>query len=173
MLFIDSTIFTEIPPLRAQWSLRGAQACVPIPGQHGKHVLTGVLNITTGTYLQYASPAFKQAQFQEVLRMIRTQWRGWQIVLFLDRLPAQWAGASRRVARALGIELRWLPTACPHLHPVDHLWRHLKQDVLANEPTPNLKKTLKRAWNYLASLSPRQRLQKAGVLSEDFWLKDV
>lgn len=146
---------------------------MPITGTHGKQVLTGVLNIKTGSYLQYASRQFKQQHFQEVLRLIRTHWRGWQIVLFLDKLTAHRARASRQLAAELGIELRWLPTACPHLNPVDHLWRHLKQDILANEPTPNLKKTLKRAWNYLAELPPRQRLQKAGVLSKDFWLKDI
>lgn len=155
------------------WSLKGEQACVPITGAHGKRVLTGVLNIKTGTYLQYASHAFKQTHFQEVLGLIRAHWRGWHIILFLDKLPAQWALLSRQRARALAIELRWLPTACPKLNPVDHLWRHLKQDILANEETPNLDKTLKRAWEYLASLSPRQRLQKAGVLSENFWLKDI
>lgn len=173
ILFLDSTIFTEVPPLRAQWALRGEQACVPIIGTHGKQVLTGVLNIKTGTYLQYASPEFKQPQVHEVFHLIRAHWRGWHIGLFLDKLPAQWALSSRWLAQVLGIELRWLPTACPHLNPVDHLWRHLKQDILANEPTPNLEKTLKRAWNYLADLSPRQRLLKAGVLSDDFWLKDI
>lgn len=173
ILFIDSTIFTEIPPLRAQWSLRGEQACVPITGKHGKQVLTGVLNIKTGDYLQYASAQFKQPHFQEVLHLVRAHWRGWQIVLFLDKLSAQRARASRQLAHDLAVELRWLPTACPHLNPVDHLWRHLKQDILANEPTPNLKKTLKRAWNYLADLPPRKRLQKAGLLSEDCWLKDL
>lgn len=170
---MDSTIFTEVPPLRAQWSLRGTQACVPITGKHGKQVLTGVLNIKTGRFLQYASKQFKQQQFQALLRLIRAHWRGWQIVLFLDKLSAHRARASQQLAAALGIELRWLPTACPHLNPVDHLWRHLKQDILANEPTPTLKKTLKRAWSYLADLPPRQRLLKAGLLSEDCWLKDL
>ncbi len=170
---MDSTLFTEVPPLRAQWSLRGEQACVPSTGKQGKQVLTGGLNIKTGSYLQYASKQFKQQHFQARLRVIRAPWRGWRIVLFLDKLSAHRAGASRPLAADLGIALRWLPTACPHLNPVDHLWRHLKQDILANEPTPNLKKTLKRAWSYLADLPPRQRLLKAGLLSEDCCLKEL
>jgi len=94
-------------------------------------------------------------------------------VLFLDKISAQWAKSSRRLARGLQIELRWLPTACPELNPVDHLWRHLTNDVLANEPLPNLEATLKRAWSYLVDLSPVERLRKAGVLSGSFWLQDV
>lgn len=172
-MFIDSTIFTEVPPLRAMWAPVGTQAPVPITGSHHNRVLTGVLNIRTGEYLQDASTEYNQGQFQQVLRVLRAHWRGWHIVLFLDKHSAQRAHASRQVARQHGIELRWLPTACPKLNPVDHLWRHLKQEVLANEATPDLDNTLKRAWEYLASMSPQQRLQKAGVLSEDFWLKDL
>jgi len=173
-LFIDSTIFNEIPPLRAMWAPIGEQACVPILGQHhDKRILTGVLNIQTGTYWQYSSETYTQATFQTILRLIRQQWRGWQIVLCLDRISAQWAKRSRHLAQDLCIELRWLPKACPELNPVDHLWRHLKREVLANEPLPDLDATLKRAWSYLADLSPRERLRKAGVLSGRFWLRDV
>lgn len=136
-------------------------------------VLTGVLNIQTGDYLQHASTEYKQTDFQQVLHLMRAHWRGWHIVLFADKHPAHRAKRSRQLARQLGIEVRWLPTACPELNPVDHLWRHLKNDILANEPTPDMDATLKRAWDYLASLSPQQRLQKAGVLSEDFWLADI
>ena len=174
ILAIDLTIFTQIPPLRAMWAPIGEQACVPITGEHNKRImLTGVLNLKTGTYVQYFSESYTQETFQTILRHIRWRWRGWHIVLFLDRISAQRAKASRRLAGQLGIELRWLPTACPELNPVDHLWRHLKQDVLANEPLPNLDIVLKRAWTYLANLSPRERLRKAGVLSPHFWLADV
>jgi transposase len=147
---------------------------VPILGRHrDKRILTGVLNIQTGTYLQYFSETYTQRTFHTILHFIRRRWRGWKIVLFLDKISAQWAASSRQLAGQLGIELRWLPKACPELNPVDHLWRHLKKNVLANEPLPDLEATLKRAWSYLAELSPAERLRKAGVLSQRFWLRDV
>ncbi|MCI0562687.1 MAG: transposase [Nitrososphaera sp.] len=173
-LFIDSTIFNEIPPLRAMWAPIGAQAEVPILGQHrAKRILTGVLNIQSGSYFQYSSEAYNQDTFQLILKLIRRRWRGWHITLFLDKISAQSALRSRRLAHDLGIQLRYLPTACPELNPVDHLWRHLKKDILANEPLPDLKTTLKHACAYLEDLSSRQRLRKAGVLSGHFWLQDV
>jgi transposase len=173
-LFIDSTIFNEIPPLRARWAPIGQQAEVPILGRHrDKHILTGVLNIQSGTYLQYFSQSYNQGTFQRILHLVRRHWRGWNIVLFLDKISAQWARSSRQLARQLGIELRWLPKACPELNPVDHLWRHLKNDVVANEPLPDLEATLKRSWSYLEELSPRDRLRKAGVFSDRFWLADA
>ena len=152
----------------------GKQVEVPILGQHRvKCILTGVLNIQTGSYFQYSSEAYNPDSFQLILQLIRSHWRGWHIVLFLDKISAQRAKRSRQLAKDLGIQLRWLPTACPELNPVDHLWRHLKKDVLANEPLPDLKTTLKYACAYLDDLSPRERLRKAGILSEHFWLQDV
>ena len=173
ILFLDSTIFSEIPPLRAMWAPIGEQARVPIIGSHAKRFLTGVLNIQSGDYLDYASPQFRQANFQQVLHLIRSHWRGWQIVLFLDRNKAHTTLASRHLARQLGIQLRWLPTACPELNVLDCLWRHLKDDIVANQPTPDVDATIECACRYMADLSPRERLQKAGVFAQDFWLADV
>lgn len=156
------------------WTPIGQQAKAPILGQHrDKRILTGVLNIHTGSYFQYSSEAYTQDTFHIMLKLVRRRWRGWQIVMFLDKISAQWAHSSRRLAKDLGIQLRWLPKACPELNPIDHLWRHLKNDVLANEPLPDLETTLKHACSYLNHLLPRQRLRKAGVLSERFWLQDV
>lgn len=169
-MFLDSTIFMEIPPLRAMWAPIGHQAKVPITGSHAKRVLSGVLSLTTGTLLHHESEHYRQHDCHTMFRLLRSHWRGWAIVLFLDRHPAQWAQSSRLLARQLGVELRWLPVACPELNPVDHLWRHVKHDIVANEPTPNLEATVQRACDYLDSLPPRVRLQKAGVLSEGFWL---
>jgi hypothetical protein len=136
-------------------------------------VLTGVLNIKSGDWLDHVSHRYRQEDCQTVLHMIRSHWRGWRIVLFLDRHSAHRAKQSRALARTLHIELRWLPTACPELNVVDHLWRHVVQDVLANEPTPQLDLAVRRAQEYLRALSPHDRLRKAGVFSPTFWLADL
>ena len=88
-----------------------------------------------------------------------------------------WTGAartrpsgSRALAAELGVELRFLPTACPELNPLEGLWREVKGRVLANEPTPDLDISLERAIDHLMAMTGRQRRQTAGVLSENFWL---
>lgn len=173
ILFLDSTIFSEVPPLRAMWAPLGQQACVPIRGKHARRFLTGVMNIRTGAYLDFASAEFKQHHFQKILRAIRRHWRGWRIVLFLDRNTPHHATASRRLARELNIQLRWLPKACPELNVMDHLWRHVKDLMVANAPTPNVVATVQGARHVIQRMTPKERLQKAGVLSKDFWLADV
>ena len=170
VLFSDATILTETPPLRAGWSLVGEQAEVPVTGNRGKTVLYGALNPATGRLWLDEAPTWNQYTFQDHLRNVRAVWRGWNIVLFLDRGTPHTAGASRRPAAELGVELRFLPTACPELNPVEGLWRHAKGRVLANEPTPDLDGSLGRVCEELFEMTGRERLRLAGVLSGNFWL---
>jgi hypothetical protein len=66
------------------WAPIGEQVEVPIIGRHrDKRILTGVLNIQTGTYFQYFSETYTQETFQTILGHIRRFWRSWHIVLFL------------------------------------------------------------------------------------------
>jgi transposase len=97
-------------------------------------------------------------------------WRGWRIVLLVDRGSPHTAKASRALAKELGIELRLLPTACPELNPLEGLWRHAKGRVLANEPMPDLSASLARVCEELLMMSNTERLRLAGVLSGNFWL---
>jgi transposase len=170
---MDSTIIREIPPLYHGWAPIGEQAVVPITGNHAKRVLSGVLNILSGQCLMDVTRRFRQGEFQSLLRQIRRCWRGWQIVLFLDRHGAHVAPGTRRLAKALHIELRFLPTACPELNVMDTLWRKAKAEALANEPTPDVDDSVAAAITFIRDLSAAQRLRKAGVHSRNFWLADV
>lgn len=143
---------------------------MPITGNRSKRVVFGALNVGTGTVCLDEAAGWNQSSFQDHLRHLRSLWRGWNIVLFLDRGSPHTARASRALARRLGIEVRFLPTACPELNPVEGLWREIKGRVLSNEPTPDLGESLSRALDHLRGMTGRQRLQTAGVLSGSFWL---
>jgi transposase len=132
--------------------------------------LYGALNPKTGAICLDQALRWNQESFQEHLRHLRRQWCGWRIVLFLDRGSPHTAKGSRRLAKELGIELRWLPVACPELNPLEGFWRHLKGDGLANEATLWSEEYMGRAFRYIESLSPLELLGKAGVLSGNFWL---
>lgn len=70
----------------------------------------------------------------------------------------------------LGITLLWLPTRSPHLNPMDHLWRDVKQNVCANRQDASIDLLVTRVLRHLQRLPPRSVLRKAGVLSRRFWL---
>lgn len=169
---MDETILTERPPLRKAWARGGKQALVPITGNRDKRVLYGALNIKTGSMLLSDAPVWNQDEFQIFLLMIDQLWRGWHIVLFLDRGSPHLADLSLDLAAELHMELRWLPKACPQLNPMDHLWRHLKNEVLPNESIP-IDEMVARSYDYFSNLTPKEILIKAGVLSLKFWLSNA
>ena len=170
VLFSDATIVRQTPPLRACWSLLGEPAEVPIVGNRAKRVVYGTLNVGSGSLcLDHTSENWNQDTFQEHLRHLRSHWRGWNIVLFLDRGSPHRAGRTRALVKELGIEMRFLPTACPELNPVEGLWRYVKNQILANEPTPDVETATRRACEDLMEMAYSQRMQTAGV-SEKFWL---
>ena len=140
-------------------------------GDHTRRILYGTMSLR-GSLLIHDAPQFTQEEFQTHLRMIRALWRGWKIVLFLDRAPSHTAEESIVFAEDLGMALRWLPVACPKLNPMDHLWRHIKGDVLANAPYHSLDEGVTQIHQYLQDIGPAGWMRKAGLLSEQFWLRE-
>jgi len=92
------------------------------------------------------------------------------LYLLVDHDSSHTALASQRLARKLGITLLWLPKQCPHLNPVEHLWRALKADVAANRQFATIDERLRYAQAWIQHLSPQQALRKSGLLSPTFSL---
>src|ERR687888_1829767 len=135
---LDETIITETPPLYACYGRIGEQVCVPITGAHARRVLHGVLNIRSGELLLLITEEWVQETHQAFLSMVRSHWRGWNIVLFEDRGSPHTAEDSLAMAKTMHIEIRFLPTATPELNAMDHLWRHVKGRALANRPVASI-----------------------------------
>lgn len=167
---LDEIFILETPPLTSCYCRIGEQACVPITGSHNRRVLHGAMNIQTGAVVLLVTDTFNQSTHQTFLRLIRSHWRGWQIVLFEDRAKQHTAYASRELATNLNIPIRLLPKATPELNAMDHLWRHTTREGLANRQTISIDQSAEAACQYIRHLSPRERLRKAGVLSGNFWL---
>jgi transposase len=170
ILMLDETIITETPPLYACYGHIGEQVRVPITGNHARRILHGVINIGSGDVLLLITEEWVQETHQAFLIMIRSHWRGWNIVLFEDRGSPHTAGESLRLAGELHIKLRFLPKATPELNAMDHLWRHVKGRGLANRATQSIDESADSACRYILGMNRRERLRKAGVLSGNFWL---
>jgi transposase len=170
VLMSDATIITEIPPLRAAYAPIGEQAVVPITGNHAKRVVFGALNIYTGHQELLITSHWEALTWQAFLHQIRNVWRGWHIVLFIDRGSPHTAKNSQALAKNLSIEIRWLPVATPELNAMEALWRDAKDYILANRSTDTIDDSADAFCQYILELTSQQRLQKAGVLSGKFWL---
>jgi hypothetical protein len=170
ILMLDETIVCETPPLYSCYGRIGSQVRVPISGNRRKRILHGVLNIRSGTVLLLVTDEWVQETHQYFLTMLRAHWRGWRIVLFEDRGSPHTAEESRELAQALGIEVRFLPRATPELNAMDHLWRHVRGRSLADRTIHSIEDSADQACQDILSMTPHERLRKAGVLSGNFWL---
>jgi transposase len=156
---LDETIVTETPPLYARYGPVGEQAEVPISGSRAKRILHGAINIRSGEVALLVTAEWDAETHQAFLRQIRSHWPGWRIVLFEDRGPAHTAAESQTLVRELGMEVRWLPRATPELNAMDHLWKHVKAKVLANQPTRSIDQSAEAAYQYILTSVRHNRKQ--------------
>lgn len=173
LLFIDATTLRWFPPLRYAWAFRGTQALVKITGRNAKRVLFGALNPRTGHRLVLRRFRQRQEDFQAFLQHLRHHYGGRPIWLLLDKAPCHDAIKSQQLAAQWGFTLLWLPKQCPELNPVDHLWKELKRLMAANRQFKTVDKGADYAEHWFLGLTPREALRKGGILSKDFWLKDI
>ena len=167
---LDETIITETPPLYSCYGHVGEQVRVPITGNRSKRILHGAINVRSGDVSLLITEEWVNETHQTFLAMIRSHWRGWNIVLFEDRASQHKSPESLGWAERLGIEVRLLPRATPELNAMDQLWRHTKRETVGRRATKTVATSALDACQYIIDLSPRDRLRQAGVLSGNFWL---
>lgn len=167
---LDETIITETPPLYGCYGHIGQQVCVPITGKRAKRTIHAALNILTGEILLLITDVWDEVTHQYFLEMVHSHWRGWHLIVFEDHGSIHTAEASVETAKSLGIQIRFLPTACPELNAMDQLFRFVKTRAVSNWPTRSVDDSAMAACHYLYALSPHERLVQGGVLSGNFWL---
>jgi transposase len=172
LLFEDETDLLLFPPLRGCWARRGKSAEVAISGRNARRVIFGAINVQTGHRLLLPRPRQRGEDFQAFLELIHDHYRSWPVVLLLDEDSSHTAHGSVALARELEIGLIWLPKRCPELNPVDHLWGHAKDEVCANHQEPSIEHLVDRFIRHIHGLSPGEAREKAGILSDDFWLRE-
>jgi hypothetical protein len=172
-LFEDETDLLRFPPLRAAWGIRGQALAVPLSGFNARRVLFGTVNLTTGHRLFLVRQRQRGEDFRAFLSLLRSHYRGWESALLLDEDPSHTAHDSERLAKRQRIEMIWLPKRCPELNGMDHLWGHGKDHRSANKQYGTIEDQASDFVAYLQGLSNQDALRQAGILSDDFWLRDV
>jgi transposase len=153
--------------------MRGEQARVPITGRNAARVLQGSLNLATGHCILMRQPNRKQGNFGTYLRQLRLHYGRRPLWMLLDKDPSHTARENQRLAQELNIQLLWLPKQCSELNPMDQLWKELKKEMAANRQFRNIEEGANQAESWLQSLSRWQVLQKAGLHSQNCWLKGL
>jgi DDE superfamily endonuclease. len=159
--------------LRHTWAFKGEQALVPITGRNAKRVLFGVINFRTGYRIVLRQHQQGQEDFQAFLRLLRKQYRNRPIVLLLDKASCHEAVRSQLLVVQLDVELIWLPKQWSELNAMDHLWRELKRNISSNRQFKTIDELAEYAEKWILDLSEYTALKKAGILSINFWLKNL
>jgi hypothetical protein len=167
----DETDVLLFPPLRAGWCKRGQAAKVWLSGGNARRVIFGALNLRSGSRLLLPRPKGRSEDFQAFLDAVDWHYRGWHVALLLDGDSCHTAEASQRRAQAM--TLLWLPKRSPELNPIDTLWGQVKDVISVNKQYATIEEHVDRFLGQVYSLSDREALHTSGVLSENFWLRDV
>ncbi len=167
----DETDLLLFPPVRAGGSQRGQAAKVWLSGRNARRVIFGALNLRTGARLLMPRLKGRSSDFQAFLDEVQRHYRGRHVALRLDEDSCHPAQASRR--RAESMTLLWLPHRTPELNPIETLWGQGKDVISANKQYATMDEQVEEFIVHLYSLSNREALHTAGVLSETFWLRHV
>src|SRR4051794_41906929 len=100
---LDETIVTETPPLYDAYGRVGQQVEVPITGHRAKRILHGAINIRRGAVALGITEDWDADTHQWFLRLVRAQWRGWELLLFENKRPPPTAGGGSGLARPPGV----------------------------------------------------------------------
>jgi transposase len=146
---------------------------VPVTGSNAQRVLYGGMNLRTGRRLVRPYPAMTQRFYQDYLGVLRRAYPGQKILLLLDQAPSHLAQPSLQLAADYEMELLWLPKPCPELNGMDQLWGKAKTAVAANYQFASVDELAERFIDWVNQLSPRQTKLLAGILSPQFWLKQL
>lgn len=171
ILMQDETIICLFPALRRAWSPQGVQARLGVSGRNNQRVLSLALDIRSGEVVTLIHRRMNSQGFQQLLARVRAWYGTTPVAMLLDGGSLHRAAASMKSAEELGIVLIELPRQCPELNAVDHFWRSVKADVSANYQYPTIDAHAQKGLQYVRDLLPKERLIRAGVLSNNFWLK--
>ncbi len=174
LLATDWTILRLFPPLRSAWAREGEQAEVRISGRNAKRVLFGAINVRTGHRVIIKRKQAGGEDARAMLRELRKRYRRWGTIwLLIDRAPGNVDRRTKALAERLRIELVWLPKQAPKLNPMDQLWRELKRLIAANRQADSIDGLADDGETWVLGLTSDEALRKAGILSKNFWLRDL
>ena len=152
--------------------MKGEQAQVGISGRNAQLVVSCALNPKTGRCITLQHKDMNSEGFEALLRKVRKAYGNRSVYMLLDQGNLHTAKASLRLAEKLNVTLIRIPKQHSELNCADQLWRSMKADVSANYQYETIQQHAQAVEDYVHSLTKKQVLTKAGVLSKRFWLKE-
>jgi transposase len=167
VLFVDAAHFAYGPVLGFVWGL--VRLFVPAPSGRKRYSVLGALDAVTRRLIRVSTAGgVGAAAVCDLLRAVAAAGLGWPVTLVLDNARDQHTAEVKALARALGIELLYLPGYSPNLNRIERLWRFVKKEVLATRYRATFAEFPSAIDDCLDHLATRYRGQMESLLTPNF-----
>jgi transposase len=130
-LYGDEMSLYRQPTLAPVYAPRGGDLVADLSQRSNtRYRVSGALDLARGQVTWLAASVLGVDNLCRFLQRVRAAYPTQQVVLIWDNWPVHQHPTVLARAAELEIGLVWLPTYAPWLHPIEKLWRWLKQDVL-------------------------------------------
>ncbi|MBE6877170.1 MAG: hypothetical protein E7496_10725 [Ruminococcus sp.] len=126
-----STVLTENPPMRSQWSMdlwvqrkSGWHLCTVRTARH--RTCPSIRKVTEEKYLNSNSVC-------KGLEKLRKEYPDEFIYVILDNAAYQKCKKVKHCAESFNINLVFLPPYSPNLNLIERLWKFLRKKIMANK----------------------------------------
>ncbi len=143
LLFGDESEALTHPYLCQMWAKEGVDLRFDAPGKAKKRALLGVREARTGHLLVRTSATKRSTDFIALLSLVDARYAPvlWDaacdeptVVLVLDNGPIHTSKATKEALAARPwLRVEWLARYAPELNDIEHDWRYLKEEYLANQ----------------------------------------
>jgi transposase len=169
VLFVDAAHFVYGPFLGFLWCL--VRRFLPGPSGRKRYNVLAALDAVTHRVLRVANGSYINAEAVcDLLRLVARSGLPGPVTLVLDNARYQRCALVQELARALGIELLFLPGYSPNLNLIERLWKFVKKETLASRNLPTYEAFTEAIDECLGHLATRYKAQMDTLLTLNFHL---
>ena len=108
----------------------------------------------------------------ELLETIKKQYLDTPITLVMDNARYQHCALVKEKAKALGVELLFLPSYSPNLNLIERVWKFVKAETLGGEHYANFQQFQRAINDCLSQLSSTHKKKMDTLITRNFQLFD-
>jgi transposase len=165
--FVDASHFVLASFLGWVWCF--VRLYVRAASGRQRYNVLGALNAVTHELVTEINTTYITAtSVCALLRTIASRGARVPITLVLDNARYQRCALVTDTARALGIELLFLPSYSPNLNLIERLWKFVKKEVLNSRHHQDFKRFQEAIDGCLADLSTKHREKLGTLLTHNF-----
>jgi transposase len=157
------------------WAPRETRLAVPQTTRRQTANIHGALDLETGQTMMVESLSVDAASTIRLLDMIQATYRHKQVIhVFVDNARYHHAHPVDDWLRRPGcrIKLRFIPSYCPHLNPIERLWGLMHRQVTHNKCHKNLNEFVRAILGFLRKDTPEKWKSLRDAVTDNFQIVD-